>query len=596
MILTWVLGFWILPPSVSSAVYQEISYAVVLMHWFLFFGLLFFCPWSKVSMLRELFSRKYATLLVVFGLSAAIFVSHHELEFKTLGDEGLVASVSQNLHYHRSPNYIWRAYSIDGDFSVIDSYPEKRPLSFAVLVSLIHDLTGYRVENAFYLNLFLGLLMIDLIGWLGYQLSGSLGAILGMVLIPSIPLFSYYSHGGGIDIINVAMSLVTLCLGIQWSRHKDNASFMVYLISAGLLCTTRYEAAMFLLPVAFSIVPVVWNDKKWKLPVGAFVIILLLALIPLQQSAFRMNQSFWELDSKPEASGVFGLHYISDNLAHAYAFLFDWGNAYPNSAVVSVLGILSLLILIGAGLIFLLRKRKFSGSEWMLLSFGVGLLMHFFLIMGYFYGQFDSPILHRFALPFYLLLVLASVAILKLMRHRWMQSSWVLLFAIGLMFYSIPTSASHPYENRYIPAKHAKWVREYVKLHPPANYLVIDFNPLLWTTLNVSSINYSRANLMKDRIRFQLEQGAMRDIYVLENFVRDDITGCFKLSSDAPLDSAFDTELITKEVLSPSHMVELRRIISVKKSDAQATKEGNETNPLGVLEHNAEKLYYLNLP
>ena len=601
VVLIGIVGYWIFPPSVSSALYLKIAYPVILAHVCLLVFFLFRCSWFRVGTWRKLFSKDGVRLWIVYVVCALIFCVHHELGFKTLGDEGLVASVSQNLHGNRSPEYIWRAYSIDGDFSVVESHTEKRPIAFAVMESLVHDLTGYRVENGFYLNLFLGLLILAMMGWIGLELAGQWGSALGMLLVPSVPLISYYAHGGGIDILNLTMILATLCLGLQWSKHRDPDSFLAYVYAAGLLAMSRYESILFLFPVALSILLLTWKDRSWEMPKMSFPLLALLLLIPLQQAAFRLNSGFWELDSKPEASGVFGLQYLGGNLAHALAFLSDTTNTFPNSPVVFWAGIGALLILSVSGLIRLTQKTKPKPMEWILLFLSLGMLMHFAVMMVYFYGQFDSPILHRFALPFYGLLMIASVALLGKMKARWMRMGWIGIFLLGLIFYSVPTASTHAYEDRYIPSAHAKWVSQFVKKHPPRNYMVIDFNPLLWTTREVGAINYSRANMVKERIRYQLNEGAMKEIYVIEVHTRDDESGVFSLSSDARLDDDFELELLSSEILSPSFILKLKRIVSVKMDKNEGTSslsepESASDDKSGQRQLNREQTYYLNLP
>lgn len=592
-LLLGVVGYFVLPPRLSSAIYLRIAYPIVLLHWILLFVFLFKTPWFRFKSMLLPPSSKQVIKFVLFAFVSTFFVSHHELGFKTLGDEGLVASVSQNLHFHRSPEYIWRAYQIDGAFSVIESYPEKRPLAFSVILSVVHDISGYRIENGFYLNLLLGVFLIAMMGWFGQKMAGYKGSLLGMLSVPAVPMISYYAHGCGIDILNLVLLVSVLCLAIQWNHYKDAFSFLAFLVASSLLAISRYESVLFLLPVGGCILLLKWRDKEWDLPWMSFCVLGVIALIPLQQSAFRINEAFWEMDSKPMASSVFGFQYLSDNLSHAFGFLTDFSNTYPNSPVVFIMGFVALLLLIAASP-RAFRARSLCSNDIIVFIMGFGMLMHFAVIMLYFYGQLDSPILHRFALPAYGLLMITSIMVLRVVKSQWFQNGWVLLFFCGFLLYSIPTAAAHTYESRYIPSAHAKWVREYVKSHKRTNYLVVDFNPLLWTTLNVSSINFSRANAMIDRILFQLEEGALKDIYLLENYVRNDVGGAFELSSDAPLSDVFETKTLKTEYLSPSHYVKWKRISGVNSCvpvDVDLQKQA-----LGLENQNLEKLYYLNLP
>lgn len=52
-----------------------------------------------------------------------------------------------------------------------DNYIDKRPLLYPFLVSLAHDLTGYRVLNAFLVNVALHPLLLGLAWWLARRLA-----------------------------------------------------------------------------------------------------------------------------------------------------------------------------------------------------------------------------------------------------------------------------------------------------------------------------------------------------------------------------------------------------------------------------------------
>ena len=593
------VGYFLLPPALANSLYQRIAYPVILLHWALLGVVIWKCQWFRPATLKAVMLPGQRLLLILFLACGTLFTVHHRCEFKTLGDEALVASVAQNLHLNRSPEYIWRAYSIDGSFSVVEAKPEKRPIGFAVLLSVVHDLTGYRVENGFYLNLVLGWLMLALLAWLGNFLAGRWGAAAGLVLVPSIPMISYYAHGSGIDHPMMVMILVVLCLGLQWARtDRDPMSLLAYLYAAVLLSVIRYEAFLFLGPVALSILIVKWRDREWDLPWGTFTTLPMLLLIPLQQAAFRINESFWELEMRPEATTVFSLNYLFDNLGRAVLFFFDTSNVFPNSPVVSALAAVAFIGMLLALMRTIRSRQVVSGEQWVLFLMCVGMLAHFALIMVYFYGQIDSLMLHRFSLPFCLFLLIACIWPLRHLSSTLAKTAWLGALVLGLVFYSIPTAATHAYEDRYFPATHASWVKAFVNAHDTHPYMVVDFNPLLWTTRSVSAIPYTRANLSKSRIHYQLTEGALRTIYVIEAHTRDEKTGRFVHTTDASLDPAFELKTLSSEFINPSLRMVLKQIVGVA---MPVVGEGDETKGSGDegsvrKELNHEQLYYLNLP
>ena len=64
--------------------------------------------------------------------------------YKVLYDEFVLQSTALHLHQAREVGATVRAYEVEGAFRSIGTYFDKRPAFFAFLVSLLHDVTGYR--------------------------------------------------------------------------------------------------------------------------------------------------------------------------------------------------------------------------------------------------------------------------------------------------------------------------------------------------------------------------------------------------------------------------------------------------------------------
>ena len=58
---------------------------------------------------------------------------------------------------------------------VLDTFLDKRPYFFAFLVSLVHDLTGYRIANIFLVNVALAPALFGLVYWFARALTGRRG-------------------------------------------------------------------------------------------------------------------------------------------------------------------------------------------------------------------------------------------------------------------------------------------------------------------------------------------------------------------------------------------------------------------------------------
>lgn len=564
---------YFIEPENGVAIFVKVAYPAMLLLYSLFLFSLFACPWFRPKALLGLVQGSSLCLLFSFVALGSLMTVHEIPEFKTLGDDALVSSAAQNFHLNRNPEYIWRAYDVEGAWTVVESHLDKRPVAFPFAISLIHDLTGYRVENSFYLNLVLGWACLGLIGWIGGQISGRWGALLGMVLFASVPMFQLYAHGGGLDTSFAFWILATFAIGHHWFKDGNIYSFYTFLLSGVILAHSRYEGLLFWAFIGLAVLIKWISDRKIQLPWLVLVVIPFLLLVPLQQAAFELNDKFWELDSIPGATSVFGFQYVFPNLIHAYAFLWDWSDSLPNSPVVSSMALLSLPFLTIA-LIRMVKGGKFTADAGTFLWIGMlGLFTHFCLIMFYFYGQFDTTILHRFAVPTYLFLVLCPVILLGEIKEKWMRNVWLVVGVAGLFLYSIPTISEGAYSKSYTPSAHARWVDKFIGENEDKRLLIIDFNPLLWTLNEVSAINFSRANFAKERIAYQLEHGLFDEILVVENYVRVDGNVEPKRVQDAQLSDDFELETLAQETLSSGQYIKVKRLLAVNSVQEQPIEQ-----------------------
>src|SRR5450432_4297934 len=87
-----------------------------------------------------------------FGLGSTVLLVHETFGFKIGMDEIMLLGTSMSMHLDKTVLVPVRGNDIQGTFAILDGMMDKRPLFFPFLVSLLHDLTGYRPANAFVLN------------------------------------------------------------------------------------------------------------------------------------------------------------------------------------------------------------------------------------------------------------------------------------------------------------------------------------------------------------------------------------------------------------------------------------------------------------
>src|ERR1019366_1179143 len=93
----------------------------------------------------------------------------------------------------------------NGTWLPIDTFLDKRPYFFTFILSLVHDLTGYRMANVFFLNGALTAAFLSLAYWFCRELTSRAGGLLVVVLLVTMPLFGQNAACAGMEMHNLVM-------------------------------------------------------------------------------------------------------------------------------------------------------------------------------------------------------------------------------------------------------------------------------------------------------------------------------------------------------------------------------------------------------
>jgi hypothetical protein len=437
-VLGLVLGLWTFSPSAALKLVSHLGYWVVL-------GVFVMFVWAVQRVVGRVFAdwrpSSYRLRVAAFiGIAGCILLAHEKYGFKILADEALLLGTSMGIHHVREVAYPLRATDVQGPFQILDRRVDKRPFFYPFLVSLVHDFTGYRTTNGFYLNTVLGFLFLGLVYALARRVSGmEWGGVFAVLLFAGLPLLSQQMKGGGFELLNLVMLTTTALLSIHFAEKRDEIALNALVMSAVLLGLTRYESILVLVPVALLIVWGWWIERRVVLTWPAIFSPLILSVYLLQNRIFTVQESSWELASRPEATTPFGLHYLGDNLAHAVAFFFDTSGYQPNSPFFAAIGLCALPFLVLWLTRLLLRLRNAEPEQVGIALSAVGLIGIAGLLMVYFWWQFDHPVIHRLSLPVHLLMVLAIAVTGRQLFRR--SRGWQVLCGgaiLALVAYSLP--------------------------------------------------------------------------------------------------------------------------------------------------------------
>lgn len=495
--------------------------------------------------------------------------AHERFGYKILADEILLMGTSQNMHFDRDVGYGVRATDIRGPFEILESVLDKRPLLYPFLVSVLHDWTGYRTANAFWLNAGLGVVFLGLLHHLATRVGGNAWAgDVAVLFAGGIPLFAQQASGGGFELLNLTLLTAWIGFGMAFMEKPDERRQDALVISAVLLASARYESLLYLVPTAVMLI-LAWRRRGnvAVTPVTVLAPVLLLPTLWLQY-AFEADAGRWELQSRG-ADTVFSLDYLAGNLGHAAAHFLSFDGYQPNSPVFGAIGLLALPFLMLWTVSVLRSPKEAAPGEVALVWTSAGLWAGAALLMLYFWGQFDHPVIHRLSLPTQLLMLLALVVALAKFGHaaEWRWKAAAAVAAVTLFAWSLPVMAKNAYGRTYTPGLAYAWREQFLTQIQDRQVLVIDRDSQFWITQQISATPIAMAEARKEGIAFHLRNRSFSDIFVFQSCQYDEQTGIEQVYPEDRLSPAFELEPVAQLKLAIGHVARISRVKSIHEGD-----------------------------
>lgn len=563
--LAVLLGFVAVPDRLAIGLVSKFGF------WFVLVAFVLWLFALGQSFLPELRGRDWRRLdwlsWGIVALGTMVLLVHETFGFKIVMDEIMLLGTSMSMHLDKSALTPLRGNDIQGAFVILEGIVDKRPLFFPFLVSLLHDLTGYRPANAFVLNAGLTFAFLGMVMAAGRMLAGRVAGWLGVALFAGLPLLAQNSTGGGFELLNLTMILATFLLGVRWLDRRDDAALTAFCFSGLLLAQVRYESVIFLLPVALLVLWVWWCEKRALLTWPVIFAPLLMVHYPLQHRIFEMRESAWEMFSKPGYTEPFSFAYIPNNLGHALQFFFGAATDQPNSLVLSAIGLIAVPFFVLLVVQRLRAPRDQPSSSVALAAFSVGFALQFLLLMCYFWGTFDDAVIRRLSLPTHLALVLAVFAVLPQFKSPWVLRVVMAGTLLGLIGRNVPSMAAHAYSQEYLPGRETAWRREFMAAQPRPDYLMIDNDSTLWVTHRVSSTPTVVAVKRRVDIAYHMKNRTFSQVYVFQRYNIDPETGTMKLRDGDDLGPAFVLEPVAEQRLQVLTLTRISRVKEIRSGD-----------------------------
>ncbi len=569
--------------------------------------------------------RKSPLPFLTVGGCTGFLLLQEPFGFKILMDEVVLLGTSMSMHFEKAVLVPSMANDYEGSFRIIEAYLDKRPYFHPFLISLLHDLTGYRPFNTFILNIILTPLMLGLAYGFGHKLTSQRGGILSVLLLTSLPLLAQNAVGGHFEILNMVMILAAMLLGCRYLQRLDGPSLTAFCYAGLLLTQTRYEGVIFVIPIGIMVL-LGWHRKgEILLPWQVILAPLLLVCIPMQFFISMSKARFWQLEDTGKDQ-VFSFGFFEDNLKDAGEYLFHIGQTNSNSLLLSLLGLVAVVYF----LIYAMpRLGGFTGAEqprFVLAIFLLAVLASFALAMGYHWGHLTDPVASRFCLPLLLMAALAAPVALQIRPVPFLLTACGLFFYTGwfhimdrdflsfirsgiglvvlfllistgtiyvllkkrdllnyligltlvfIIFVTVPVASNHRYAGRYTPAAEAEMIFDFFHQNPEKNYFFTFRSPLMAITHGISSASINRVFSQPDTIRRHFLHHNYTAFYAFQLLDVNGETGELDIVENYDLGPAFEIETVKERRLIPLQLARIVRFYP-KKEYFEAQAESTE--------------------
>jgi len=513
--------------------------------------------WAGWGGLRALLGAHWPGLLV--GLLGAVFWQVHEPhEFKVLFDEHVLAGTAYNMHFERTATYPSYAHFVNGRLYPLLPALDKRPLLYPFLVSVTHDLTGYRPENSFVVNGLLGFVLLGLVYAVGAVAGGWRVGCLGQLLLVGLPLLAQNATGGGYDLLNMTMLCALLLACWNYWRQAGAGGLNLMVLTGVMLANCRYESMLYLVALVVFVVLKWAQERNLTLTWAAALSPLLVTLPLLHNQVFMQGGGYFQTT----ADDFLNVIHVPQNAPYALYFLFSPDNEVDNSMMLSALGVIALFITflgIGVRLPKQWREPRLDVVLWVLLVF---VMAGVFVALCLFWGHWDDPEVARFSLPLQLAFAWCIMFVAAQMLRGRKLSGWVLaVVGVWAVVSSAPVSSrafATKEEPSYLPFR---WMRQYVLSHADPSVLLVARSTLMFTLYGQPSQAIARVNLAPEKVMEAQKLGLYREVWVAQELTINKRLNAWVPNKEARLDNRLILEPLAEFAYNPEYHIRISRVV-----------------------------------
>ncbi|MDX2111060.1 MAG: hypothetical protein SFY80_12535 [Verrucomicrobiota bacterium] len=514
------------------------------------------------SRIRAMFG--VSSLIVI--IASSVFLQLPEPRaYKILHDEYILTAMSLNFHINREPGIPVTVHKINDTLVINRSFVDKRAVIYPFILSIFHDVIGYRPENAYILNYICSLVLLTAVYIWGVFVRGRYLGILAVLLLTSSPLLAQMATGAGYDLMNGTL-FVIFTLFLHYYISQGSALALNALVYSGLMLTyCRYESGVYLLVIPIVVIYKCFTDKYVNIPWLSVLSPLFLLCPLLSNIIYTSNAQFVE-----GGGDLLSFKFINANIEHAIYYLFNYEGDTSNSLLISVSGVLSLVIFLVCIKRFI--KNPCCVAEKTLVIIMIPCFINTMIFMLLFWGYFDDPMASRFSFTLQLYFILVTIAMIGSIGNINIIYRYIIGFVVLYIYcVMLPVSNRHIYTNRAFSHREIVWSINELRAVDKSNSLVLSNAPAIYCH-GYAAIQIGTANLLPDRVKSTISRGIYKNIYVFTTERLDYSSGIGYSVAPAPLSERYTLEIISELRLRANYISRFYKVVQIDCEDIEDIK------------------------
>lgn len=510
--LSW-LGITLSQPDVLKQSFTHYSYYIMLTLLIAWVGSLLYHWQQSQFCIKQYVANQKTSLLAILLICIAVFASM-ETELRIFSDETNLLAISKSLAYFGTTfNSTQGTWYYDAYHPVTEVFP-KRPLVFPTLVSIVHSLTGYRVENVFAVNFAALFALLFLLFQITAKRFGTIAGYTAIALVLSQPIVSIVANSGAFDLLSTLFALITALAFARYVDKPSHSALLFLLLTFLVFANIRYESILYGGLMLVSLL--VFKQLRWQDVKAVFFAIGAVILFMLPSVWQRiLSQGKYE---NPSDRGILSLEALAE---HGSAFLnaqIDFSGLLPYSPILFWLAVTTLLV----WLVYLLKTKQVRianlDSKWVTLA--VALTINLLIFLAHHNGYYDRPTSTRFFIIFSIACALLPVSLFKLLKPEHQQP--MLAGAVLLFLAHHPIAMHDELTKRLTSGRIVQSIHDFVALQPDKRFLMVSSHPGRHTVLDIGSVNFGYVQKRIGNIKRSLESGLYREVFVAQRMNQKD--------------------------------------------------------------------------